>query len=120
MHQGATTENDTVTDVDVAGHCRVVRHNDLIANDAIMRHVHITHQQIARANGGHAAVLDCTPMQGHALTDGIVIPNDKLGWLACVLFILAILTHRGELINVIPTANVRRSFYHGVRTNDGS
>src|SRR5690606_25972626 len=120
MNSGVAAENDAIPHMHVAGDGRVVGHDDVVTDDAIMGDMYIGHQQVVAADGGHATVLHGAPMQGAAFANDIVVADDQPGRLTMVFLVLAILADGGELENPVALADGRRPTDHHVRSNDRS
>ncbi len=56
---------------------RVIRHDGMVANDAIMGDMHIGHNPVMAADFGRAFVLNRATIKGTKLTDDIVITDFK-------------------------------------------
>ena len=57
--------------------CHVVNQYRMIADDAVVTYMDISHQQVVIADGCLRAILHSTPMNGYALTDDIVIADNQ-------------------------------------------
>src|SRR5210317_2593766 len=44
VHQSTATKNGAITDMDVSSNCRVIGHDNVVADHTVMSHVHIAHQ----------------------------------------------------------------------------
>lgn len=86
-----------------------ISHNNVVANDAIMRDVGVSHEQVVIANFGDALVLLGAPVQGRKFTDRVTVAYFQPGYLGGVLFILRVFTYRGKLINPILFTNGGRA-----------
>ena len=70
------------------GERRAVRHNHVVAEDAVVRDVGLGHNQAVVAGRGQAAAALRAAMDGDELADAVAPPDARLGRLALVLQIL--------------------------------
>ena len=107
MNHGAATQYREVTNGHMAGQCRTIGQDGVIANNAVMRHMHVGHEQIAIADTGFTTILNRAPMNGAVLTDDIVITDNQRGWLTRVFFVLAFFPDTGKLKYAVIAADSR-------------
>src|SRR5690625_454877 len=105
--------------MDMPGQSRVVDQNRSITHHTVVTHMDVGHQQVMATDGGFAAVLYGSPMNGDAFTDGVVIADHQTGVLALVFQIGAVFTQRCELKDAIVLANTRGPFDHHVGGDGG-
>src|SRR5579884_1228525 len=103
-----------VTDLNVTCQRSAVRHDDVIAQPAIMRHMNIGHQQIMVADA-RGTPFRCTAMHGDEFPKGIPVPNFESSLLSLIFHILRIETDRGIGEKPIFLARSGRSLDHDVR-----
>ena len=84
------------------GQARRVRHNEMSAQTAIVRHVDIGHEKILVADGGHPTALHCRPIDGDILAEDVVISDDDFRGLAFVPQMLRRSTDRDEGMKLAP------------------
>ena len=87
MDSGHACENDVIANIHVAGQGAVVRENTTVTHITIVRNVAIGHDQTIFANDRFLSVHSAT-VHGHTFTNGCVIANDGVGFLAIVLKVL--------------------------------
>ena len=105
---GVATQNRTIAHMYMTGDGRIVGHDDVVTNHAVVGDMDIRHQQIVAANTGDALVLHGSAMQGTAFADDVVVTNHQPGRLTLVLLVLTLLAHRRELEYPVPAPDGRR------------
>src|SRR5438105_14391159 len=113
MDRHEPADDGPIVDRDVPGHLDRVRDDDVVANDAIVRDVHVRHEKAARPDrrlSGRRA----TPI------DRAVFPNDRSapdfhpGFLALVLEVLRVVTDDRAIADFDAVADARISLEDGV------
>src|SRR5262249_51496725 len=84
VHGREPTEYDPVSDFDVPGQCRAVGEHDFVANDAIVRHMRIGHEQVVVADAGHAGAVNGSAVDRAALAENIAVAYFQASRLAVV------------------------------------
>ena len=117
VHQRKTAEYGMTMELHMSRQGSAVRHDDMIANDAIVRDMGIGHKQVVAAYLGDALVLLGAAMQGRKLANRIAVayfePSDFVG----VLFVLWVFTNGRKLINPVLLADSSRTFYDDMGTD---
>ena len=80
----------------MAGQGRVVRHDDMVADLAVMRDVSAHHEQAAVANAGHHAAAFGAGIHRHVFADRVMAADHETRFLAAVFQILGLEADRGE------------------------
>ncbi len=88
MHRAQRSDDGVILDDHMAGERRIVCHDHLITDEAIVSHVGVRHQQTVTANLREAAALDRTPMNSHALSKVIAVADLQPGRLSLVAEVL--------------------------------
>ncbi len=104
----------------VPGQLRVVGKNGVVADLAVMRQVHISHDPVVIAHARHTCIARRTYVEGAKLADGIAITNDKLAGLASIFLVLGNGAQRVELEDTVITTNGGVAFNDAVRANGGA
>jgi hypothetical protein len=89
---------------------RVIRKNNMVANNTVMSNMDIGHKQIITAYAGLPVALHCASMHTNALTENIVIANDESGWLALVFKVRCCIAYGGKLEDFIIATQLGRAF----------
>ncbi len=113
-------EHHPVSNFHMAGDADVVGENGMIPDDAVVRHVHIGHQQVVAANARVVAAHRCAPVQGTAFANDVVVADLQPGLLAGELLVSRVLTHGSELVDSVVLADPRIRLDHHVRTDLGT
>src|SRR5690242_970630 len=74
----------------------MVRHDDMVADLAIMGDVGTNHEEAAVADPGDHAPARGPGVHRHVFSDPIVAPDDELRFFAAILEILRLESNRGE------------------------
>jgi hypothetical protein len=107
VRTGETTEYDPVVHVHVPGKCHIVGHDCLVADDAVVRDMHISHDPVVVADYRIAEVLHGATADRRELANRIAIADQQACWLVGILLVLRVVTYRGELVNVVILADRR-------------
>ena len=85
MNGAEAAKKRIVPNADMAAQSGVVRHNNVIANQAVMSHVTGGHEHAVITNNGFTTPLRRADIHRHMLADEIILSNDEL----CVLPVIA-------------------------------
>ena len=88
VNERKAAQNRVIVNINVASKRAIVGHDSVIANGAIMRDMHVSHNPVIVADFGHAFILNGATIKGAEFANGIIVANFKCGRLACILFIL--------------------------------
>jgi hypothetical protein len=86
------TKDGMVVNFDVSGQRGSVGHDDVVAHDAVVRHMALRHEQVVVANARHAAASAGPPVQCGKLADDVAFADDEFCPLAGVFQVLWVLT----------------------------
>src|SRR5690554_1036380 len=115
-----STQDGKITQRDVAGQRNLIGQDTVVADDTVVPYMHIGHEQVTRTDGGFAAILNGTTMQGSAFTHHVIIAHDQTCRLTGILLVLTILTHRSELKDPRARTQYRRALDDHVRPDTTS
>jgi hypothetical protein len=73
----------------------------VVADDAVVRDVHVGHDPVVVADAGDAAAVRGAAVEGDELADRVAVADDQFGRLAVELLVLRIATEGGARIDVI-------------------
>ncbi len=71
---------------------------------AVVGDVAIGHDPIVVTEGGESATIAAASVDGHRLSNGVVITDHQLGALATVLFVLGLCANGGKLEDPVALA----------------
>ena len=114
MHARQAADDRVVFDHDVPRQRRVVGHDHAVADDAVVRHVAIGHDQAFRSHAGFA-VVERRAIQRGAFADHGVFPHREPRRAALVLQILRLAAHAGERPDFAPRPQRRVAVHAHVR-----
>ena len=107
-------DDGPVVDGDVSGHLDRIRDDDVVADDAIVRDVHVRHEKASRPDGrlpgGGAASIDRA-----ILADDRTAPDFHPGFLALVLQVLGVVADDGAVADFHALTDARVALDDGVR-----
>src|ERR1700691_814048 len=109
VHRAQAAEHGVILDADMAGQGRVVGHDDVIADDAVMRHMRADHEQTPVAHLGHHAAAAGAGVHGHLFADDVVAADNQARILALVFQILRLMADGGEREDTPAFAHARPS-----------
>ena len=95
---------------DVSAESRSIREEHMIADEAIMSHVHISHNQCVTTDTGQAATFHRAAVDGHELPNGIVVANLQARRFALVAEVLRRQADRGERKETVVRTDFARPF----------
>lgn len=110
VRSGKAGKDYIVCHMNMPGHSGMGGEDIVIANHAIMSHMHIAHKEVTAANARDALILNGAAMERATFTNVIVIANFQPGWLSFVFLVLAVLTDRGKLKHSIALTNSGGAF----------
>lgn len=87
MHEGAATDDGVVLYHYLTRQLYGVGHDDIVVQDAIVRHMAVRHNEAIASDNGFA-LAERTTMNGSALADGGVVSDDGEGLFAVELKVL--------------------------------
>ncbi len=119
-HHGEAAQDHPVIHMHMTCQLGVVGKNGVAADLAIVRQVHISHEQVVVADARDAATGDRARIEGTELADGIAIADDQLRGLTRVLLVLRGSAQRGVVVDGVVAANRGVAFDHAVRAHRGA
>jgi len=114
MHAGKAAKDRPVTDMHMACQGRIVGHDRLITNDAIVGNMHIRHDPVVITQNGLTFVLRRTATNRAVFANRVSITDDQSGWLTSIFLILWVVTDRCELVDMIVFADNGGAIDHNV------
>jgi hypothetical protein len=81
---------------------------------AVVRDMHVRHNPVVVADDRFASILHRPAADGTEFADRVAVADRQLRWLVSILFILRVITYRGELVDVIVLADRRRAIDHNM------
>jgi len=96
---------------------RAIGENRVVADDAVMRNVHISHQPVVIADSGQTLLLCRAPVDRTEFANGVVIAYFQPRCLAAILLVLWNLTDGCELVDPVVAADPRFALDHRMRPN---
>src|SRR5437764_14030051 len=109
------TENGVILDYDMAGECRVVGHDNTVADLAVMSDVGTDHKKAAVADPGDHAAAFGSGVYCHIFADRVVAPDHEFRLLAAIFQILRLEPDRGERKQAGTLSDRCSPIYHDVR-----
>src|SRR6185369_4912949 len=111
-------ENGIILNDDVPAERRIVGHDHMVADLAVMRDVDADHEEAVVADArDHAAALG-PGVHRHIFADRVVAPDHQLGLLAPILEILWFKTDRGERKHPAAVPDRRLAVDYHMRAED--
>ncbi len=92
-----------------------IRHDDVVADLAVMRDVGVSHDEVVIAESGATTPFRCSPIDGNELSNLVVIADFKASGFTRVANILRSQTDRSELVEAVVRADFGFAFDHHVR-----
>ena len=87
MNKRTATDDGEIVHLHLAGELGTVRHDDMVMQDAVMRHVAVSHDEVIIADDG-LALAECTAVNGNELTQDVIVADEGPGLFAVELQIL--------------------------------
>src|SRR5215472_1174502 len=115
VHRRERAQADVIFDRHMSGQRGTIRQDAVIAHVAVVRNVHIRHQQVVRPDRRDPAAARSPPADRHAFPDRVLIADHSLGRLAVVLQILRGHPDRAERIKRVPRPDPDSPVHHHVR-----
>jgi len=120
MHASKSTQNHPVTDLNMPGQLGTVRDDDVVAQNAVMRNMNISHDPVVAAYLCDALITRRTNVDGAKLANGVAVANVQSARFTRIFFILRNRTDGVELKNFVVGTDNGVAFNHAVRTNRGA
>ena len=117
MNPGKTPEDRPVAHRDVPGEGRIVCENRVVANDAIMGHMHVGHDPVVVAYAGHTCILRGAGAEAAELADRITVADFKPGRLTGVFLVLRLGTDGAKLEDPVVATDPGMTFNDHMRTD---
>ena len=114
MHADARAEGHEITDDHMARHLHAIRDDDVIADETIVRDMHVNHEQVVAADPGQAATARRASVDRHELLEDVAITNLEVRDFALVLHVHRFSTEHRVRPEMIVAA------YRGVALDDRS
>ena len=96
MHRGQSADDDVVADLDVSRQRRVVRHDHVAADVAVVRDVRADHEQPVVADDRDVSAVGRSRLHRRVFADRIVFADDQLALFILVLQVLVFAADRRE------------------------
>ena len=103
--------------MNVACQLRVIRKDRVIADHAVVRQMHISHEPVIASHTRHTRVARRTDVEGTKLSDDVSVTNDQFARFTRVFFVLRNGPQGRELENPVVLTNGGVPFDHAVRSN---
>ena len=97
VHTGLAADHGKVVDMHVSGQSHVVGDDQIVAENTVMRHVNVGHQQIAATDARNALILNRAGRNRTVFANNVVVADLKIGFFALVLLVLRFATDCGTL-----------------------
>jgi hypothetical protein len=117
VYTGKATQNRVIVYANMAGQGGVIGENRVVADDTIMRDMHISHDPIIVADTGNPGILNRAGVKRAKFANDIVIANVQSGWFTGIFFVLRLFAERNKLKNPIAKADARMTGDDGMRAN---
>src|SRR5690606_4715867 len=120
MHRRKAAQKHPVSQMYMASQSRIVGENDVIAQLAIVRDMHVSHDPVIAAQAGNAFVLHCAAIDGDALAYRVAITDDQLRRFIRILLVLRRGAYGGKLENLVVAPYRGVTFNHHMRADTGT
>src|SRR5271169_1512077 len=117
VHANKTAENGEIVHAHMPGQLHAVGKDDVAANMAVVRQMHICHDPVVVADLRDTGVLRGTDVEGTVFADDIVVTDFQPHWFASVFLVLRDAAQRVELENAVVLANASVPFDHHMRAD---
>src|SRR6185437_5200189 len=117
---GQSSDDGMITDGDVSRKACRIGHNNMVAEPAIVCHMHVGHQNALRPKRGHSTPLDGSPVHRDILPDSVVVADDDLGRLPLVSKVLWRPSDRSKRMHLVPLPNLRPPINRHMREQSAS
>src|SRR5262249_17805661 len=113
MNAHEAAERGKIVDHDMSRKLRIVGKGRVVADDAVVRDVRVREQPVTAADGGDAAILRRSRMNGHELADDVAVADGGPRGGTIVLAVLRDLADRRKLEDpVVATDRGARPDHH--------
>ena len=116
MNAGKTAKHCKVANLDVTCQLSAICQYYVVANNRVVRHMHICHDPVSIAQARIATILHGTNIERAEFPYDVVVADFQPGILASILFILRHLTKTDVVIDAVAATNARMPRYDCVRT----
>ena len=117
VHARQAAQEHPVAEVHVPGQLHGVGQDQVAAELAVVRDVHVGHDPVVVAQARDAGVLHGAGVDGHELADRVAVADLQAGGFAGVLLVLRRPADRRELKDAVALADGRVALDHAVRTD---
>jgi hypothetical protein len=107
-----------IADLDVTAEGSAVGEHGVGADDAVVRHVRVRHEQVVVADERHALVAGGAAVDGAALAEHVAVADREQRRFAAVFLVLRRIADRGELEHAVVGAQGGRAVDDRVRPDD--
>jgi hypothetical protein len=87
MDERTAADDGEIVHLHLAGELGAVRHDDMIIQDTVVRHVAVSHDEVIIADDG-LALAESTAVDGDELTEDVIVADEGPGLFAVELQIL--------------------------------
>src|SRR5580658_5573585 len=115
VHRAKRAQGHVIFNSYVAGQRGVIGKNAVAAHLAVVPYVHVTHQQVARANASYTSAAHSSAANGYAFANRILFADYRLSWLALIFQVLRRHADRRERINHVPRSHSGAPVEHNMR-----
>jgi hypothetical protein len=120
VHGRSPADKGPVLHLNVAGQLHRVDDNHVVADHAVVGHVHVSHQQAVFADDGGVPVQFRPAVERYEFADGGVVANDHRGRFPLVFEVLRGRRNDGSRENLAVFANAGPFHDHRVRAYPGA
>jgi hypothetical protein len=104
----------------MSGQSGCIGHDDVASNDAIMRHMTVSHYEIVVPNYAASSSAFCAAIQADKFTKYVVVSNLQIGCFSLILQVLRICPDRTMMVKVAPFADRCPALNAGMRIQDAA
>src|SRR3569623_75588 len=120
MYLAEAAKDHVILDHHMAGQRGIIGEDGVVADQAIVREVHVRHDPIVVADPGDAAALFGAAIEGAEFADDVAVADLEQSGFATVFLVLRHLAERRELENFIVAADARRAIDDDMRPHLGT
>jgi hypothetical protein len=113
VNGGQTADDYPISNFHVSAQGNAVCHDHVVADNAVMRYVRVSHEKTIAPNGCLAA-LDCSAIERYELANHGPLANLQNGWLAFILQVLRRASDGCSLVDLAITTKARAIVDSGV------
>ncbi len=117
VHPCKTAQERIIFDADMSRQARTVGEYGVIAHVAIVRDMHVCHEEVVAANPRHAMTFFGSTIQRAILPDDIAIADLQTRRFASITEMLWRFADGAELVDLVPAPNGRRAVDNYMRTD---